>query len=137
MAKFCNDGRTQMTGQTRYRRFQAVSSKRLTLSRLCEGYDGKYNIVSVGQRGSYITTAEGRTMIVRGEAIFLAIPISESRSADRSSVSWGPLNSVCIKPKKVVIWVKKQGEAKFFICKDLKKKGSVNYFLSVLFSTAC
>ena len=88
--KFLNDGRSRNPAQARFRRFRVVNPIRLSLKMRCNVNDG-CKFLTIGQ-SSWFTHGGKRRTLVRGEAIFLLLPLSAGKSADRSSVSYDPVN---------------------------------------------
>ena len=104
VSKFLNDGRTSMPAMSRFRRLTLSSSNNLTLDRRCDPIKEECEIVEVGARGEFRVKLKSpaREVIIEGVVIFLSDCASEDRAADRSSVSFRPLNIVCAAHNNIV-----------------------------------
>ena len=58
--KYCNDGRTTMSGQSRVRRFQVVPSSKLTLKLECPRGSSGCLVMYIGAVGTFGVTTKGR-----------------------------------------------------------------------------
>ena len=119
-----------MAGSSRVRRFQVIECNGLTLESVCpqSGLEDCTRI-PVGHTGYFITSERGRKVFVHGEAIFIGVSGSDYSSVDRSSTSWNPVNSVCVKHQKFVVWVKvllkkNQSNGRLLKCSGLKSRAT-------------
>ena len=96
VSKFLNDGRTSMPAMSRFMCLTLSSSNNLTLDRRCDPIKEECEIVEVGARGEFRVKLKSpaREVIIEGVVIFLSYCASEDRAADRSFVSFRPLNIV-------------------------------------------
>ena len=123
--KYLNDGRSRNPAQTRFKRFRVIHPNRLSLRMRCSANDGCV-CLNVGQSGWFIQgggsgTGRGRRKLVRGQAIFIILPLSTGMgaSADRSSISYDPIDAICLKHQSGYIWVK-QVNGKLTLCCGFK-----------------
>ena len=87
--KYCNDGRTTMSGQSRVRRFQVVPSSKLTLKAECPRGSSSCLVTTKGRFG------KKRKENKKGKILFIARAESDTKSVYRSSVNYRPLNTAC------------------------------------------
>ena len=106
---FCNGGRSKMTGATRVKRFQVISPNRLNLERACDPPSGCRRI-SVGHSGHFVSNTD--QILIRGQAMYISVPVSDYSTPDRSSISWDPVNSICVNHQRYIIWVKQSDKEK-------------------------
>ena len=98
--KYCNDGRTTMSGQSRVSRFQVVPSSELTLKAECPRGSSGCLVMYIGAVGTFGVTTKGRFGKKRkenkkGKILFIARAESDTKSVYRSSVNYRPLNTAC------------------------------------------
>ena len=101
-AKYLNDGRSRMPGQTRFMRIEGKTvGKMLMVDRPCPSVDphSPCQRITIGDLGCfYVKVTVGkvkRTIIQKGKVWFLNVS-SKSNETSRSAVSDDPLNSLCI-----------------------------------------
>ena len=98
--KFLNDSRTRIPGQSRFHRLKVVSSS----SRGCVSKESECKVIKLGRKGWF--TSKGKKAIkVRGEALFIAISLSQ-KDAEKSSILWDPVDNICSVHQTDFIWVK-------------------------------
>ena len=113
-----------MAAQTRFKRFRAAGSERLTLERMCDGEAEDCIYLTVGQSGLFYEK-KAEKALVRGQALFLATSSSYKQASDKSSVNVDPVNKVCAKhTKTIIIWVKSKTSGKFVLCDKWKFNSS-------------
>ena len=116
--KFCNDGKSRMPGQTRFKRFRATGSERLTLDRECSGENCNY--LAVGETGWFVENTD-RKILIRGQVLFLACPSFTKKASEKSSVNYDPVNKLCTShTKKMAIWIK-SNDGKIVLCNSWKR----------------
>ena len=87
-----NGVRTKIPQQSRNRRIQIKNPNRLRIERKCDGLED-CKTICIGQLGYYTPEANSeKSILVRGEALFIVIPISTYSSCECSSVSYDPVN---------------------------------------------
>ena len=109
--KYCNDGRTTMSGQSRVRRFQVVPSSKLTLKAECPRGSSGCLVMYIGAVGTFGVTTKGRFGKKRkenkkGKILFIARAESDTKSVYRSSVNYRPLNTACSIHNQLAMFVK-------------------------------
>ena len=123
--KFLNDGRSRLSAQTRQWRIQRASTAKIDGQKQCYVNDDSCIIVKVGDSGSFLKKKfkkPGKDTM-RGQVIFLSVSeASAYTSADRSSVSHSPVNSLCASHTGTYhIWVKATGSSKMELCTSVKE----------------
>ena len=106
---------------SRFRRLTLSSSNNLTLDRRCDPIKEECEIVEVREvraRGEFRVKLKSpaREVIIEGVVIFLSYCTSDDRAADRSSVSFRPLNIVCAAHNNIVYSVKTYSGNFFMSC---------------------
>ena len=107
--KFCNEGRSSMAAQTSVRRIRIVDSSRLSLVGECKTPSDSCKVMKVGNQGHFTERGWGkskRTLKMRGTILFMATAFSDTRSPDRSSTNFMPLNEACVCHKNVVMFIR-------------------------------
>ena len=109
--KYCNDGRTTMSGQSRVSRFQVVPSSKLTLKAKCPRGSSGCLVMYIGAVGTFGVTTKGRFGKKRkenkkGKILFIARAESDTKSVYRSSVNYRPLNTACSIHNQLAMFVK-------------------------------
>ena len=105
---FCNEGRSSMAAQTRVCRVRIINSSRLSLEGECKTPSESCKIVKNGDNGHFLARGWGkskRTLKLRGTVLFMASAFSDSKSPDRSSTNFMPLNKACVMHKTIVMFV--------------------------------
>ena len=131
--KFLNDGRSRLSAQTRQWRIQRASTEKIDGQKQCFANDGSCIFVKVGDSGSFHTKKNPEKKkkkkpekdTVRGQVIFLSVSeASAYTSADRSSVSHYPVNSLCFTHTgSYHVWVKTSLSSKVELCTSVREIG--------------
>ena len=125
VAKYCNDGRTSMSSQTRVRRFTVVSSDKLSLIAECQGDTTDCHIISIGFTGSFVVMEKTknkrkRKVVKEGTILFIAAANNDSSSPSRSSVNYQPLKRGCRMHKALTMYCKSQTAGELFKSTEMR-----------------
>ena len=114
-----NDGRSKMTGQSRFRRFKCVADHKLTMDIDCEVGNDDCVILSIGQRGKF-KPRKGKIHSVTGVIMFMSFPLGVDNSGEKSSVSHHPMNKLCKNHKLYNLWIQTKAHG-LVICNEVIK----------------
>ena len=116
--RLLNGGTARMYAQTRFKRVKSNTSMRLSLSNKCKEDNDDCDVVRLNDNGHFVarkktkkTKNAQQTQNIHGKVLFMSVLASSiERSADRSSVSFRPVDEICFSHGSGYCWVFSNGK---------------------------